>query len=173
MNPAVYLASLAYLRALLRAELGLEPPPAPPARPNRSVIRGAWGEQTLTVPLAGGRQARLRDPASLQVSEHGNWRHTHWQALTSAYGALPYFHYLEAPFSGVYASGEQNFATLCADLHRVTLEAAGLPELIAWLRENPRRLRLPADASLFPPHVAAVELIFSRGPESVFYLLGD
>ena len=172
-HAGMYLPSLSYMRALLRSELGLDAPPGPEKRPNRAVIRGAWGEQTLTVPLAGGRQAAGRHGRDLTVSEHGNWRHAHWQAITSAYGRLPYFHFLEAPFARIYASGEQSFSALCASLQEAVMEAAGLPGVMTWLKEHPRPLRLPDDATLFPGHVSVIELLFSRGPESVFYLLGD
>ena len=29
------------------------------------------------------------------LSDHGNWRHLHWQALQSAYGDSPFFEYYE------------------------------------------------------------------------------
>lgn len=174
MTPTgMYLPSLAYMRAMLRSDLGLDSAPEAEKRPNRAVIRGAWGEQTLTVPLAGGRQSAGRHGRDLTVSEHGNWRHAHWQAITSAYGRLPYFHFLEAPFARIYASGERRFDALCASLHEAVMDAAGLPDVMEWLREHPRPLRLPDDAELFPRHVSVIELLFSRGPESVFYLLGD
>ena len=29
----------------------------------------------------------------IRISDHGNWRHLHWQALVSAYGETPFFEY--------------------------------------------------------------------------------
>ena len=55
---------------------------------NRCLIATANGVQALTVPVD------VR-PDGAYISDHGNWRHQHWQALTSAYGDSPFFIYYE------------------------------------------------------------------------------
>ena len=55
---------------------------------NRCLIASANGVQALTVPVD------VR-PDGAYISDHGNWRHQHWQALTSAYGDSPFFIYYE------------------------------------------------------------------------------
>ena len=59
---------------------------------NRCVIASANGPQTLTVPTEryDGLKCPMRD---IRISDHGNWRHLHWQALVSAYGETPFFEY--------------------------------------------------------------------------------
>ena len=59
---------------------------------NRCVIASANGPQTLTVPIEryDGLKCAMRD---IRISDHGNWRHLHWQALVSAYGETPFFEY--------------------------------------------------------------------------------
>lgn len=60
---------------------------------NRCVIAAANGPQTLTVPVerqAGGQRLLTRD---VRISDHGNWRHQHWNALASAYGESPFFEF--------------------------------------------------------------------------------
>ena len=59
---------------------------------NRCVIASANGPQTLTVPVEryDGMKCAMRD---IRISDHGNWRHLHWQALVSAYGETPFFEY--------------------------------------------------------------------------------
>ena len=59
---------------------------------NRCVIASANGPQTLTVPIEryDGMKCAMRD---IHISDHGNWRHLHWQALVSAYGETPFFEY--------------------------------------------------------------------------------
>ncbi len=52
---------------------------------NRCLIATTNGVQALTVPVSDG----------MVISDHGNWRHQHWQALTSAYGDSPFFLYYE------------------------------------------------------------------------------
>ncbi len=62
---------------------------------NRCDIVGANGVQTLTVPVtlpetARGGRCPIRE---VVISDHGNWRHVHWQTLASAYGMSPFFDY--------------------------------------------------------------------------------
>lgn len=169
-----YLPSIDYYRALTLSMIDGTAASLPPQGVStRTVIRGAWGEQTLTLPVEGGRRhMRYTPPGQLRLSEHGDWRHTHWQAITSAYGALPYFHYLEGMFAPAYSHPRTLLAEFCDELHAAFMQASHLPELTAWLRENPRRVKLPADAHRFPGHIAALELLFARGPETIFYLAG-
>ena len=59
---------------------------------NRCVIATANGTQTLTVPIEryDGTKCAMRD---IRISDHGNWRHLHWNALVSAYGETPFFEF--------------------------------------------------------------------------------
>lgn len=59
---------------------------------NRCLIAGPNGVQALTVPIekpALGKVA-MRD---IRISDHGNWRHLHWNALQSSYERSPFFEY--------------------------------------------------------------------------------
>lgn len=59
---------------------------------NRCTIATTQGMQTLSVPIEryDGLKCAMRD---IRVSDHGNWRHLHWNALMSAYGESPFFEY--------------------------------------------------------------------------------
>ncbi len=62
---------------------------------NRCRIATANGVQTLTVPVtlpetARGGRCLIRE---VRISDHGNWRHLHWNAIASAYGMSPFFDY--------------------------------------------------------------------------------
>ena len=66
---------------------------------NRCEIATANGKQILSVPVSippsfkgMGRGCSIRE---VLVSEHGNWRHQHWEALKSAYGMSPFFDYYQ------------------------------------------------------------------------------
>ncbi len=50
---------------------------------NRCVIATPNGALSLSVPVKPGGG----------ISDHGNWRHVHWNALKSAYGESPFFEY--------------------------------------------------------------------------------
>ena len=60
---------------------------------NRCLIATTQGVQALTVPVSKSET----EPYSrrVRISDHGNWRHLHWQALQSAYGESPFFEYYE------------------------------------------------------------------------------
>ena len=52
---------------------------------------GEFPEQALTVPVEKSAEC-IKD---LRISDHGNWRHLHWNALQSAYGESPFFEYYQ------------------------------------------------------------------------------
>ena len=59
---------------------------------NRCLIATTNGVQTLTVPVEHGDSLLIKD---IRISDHGNWRHLHWNALKSAYGESPFFEYYQ------------------------------------------------------------------------------
>ena len=75
---------------------------------NRCVIATASGPQALTIPVSlpqGGKTPIW----NVRISDHGNWRHLHWNALTSAYENSPYFEYYADDFRPFY---EQRYTFL-------------------------------------------------------------
>lgn len=65
---------------------------------NRCLIATTQGVQALTVPVERSvpRTSYLVPRISdIRISDHGNWRHLHWNALKSAYGESPFFEYYE------------------------------------------------------------------------------
>ncbi|MBR3021417.1 MAG: WbqC family protein [Bacteroidaceae bacterium] len=68
---------------------------------NRCVIGSGDGLQALTIPTekAATPKCYMRD---VRISDHGNWRHQHWNALEAAYGQTPFFLYYEDDFRPFY-----------------------------------------------------------------------
>ena len=68
---------------------------------NRCYIATPTGAQALTIPV-------VREGAShtttehVRISNHGNWKHLHWNAITSAYESSPYFEYYMDDFLEVF-----------------------------------------------------------------------
>lgn len=62
---------------------------------NRCNIATANGIQSLTVPVERDKNARFieGDIRNIRISDHGNWRHLHWNALLSAYGESAFFEF--------------------------------------------------------------------------------
>ena len=59
---------------------------------NRCLIATTNGVQALTIPIERGTSPLIKD---IRISDHGNWRHLHWNALQSAYGESPFFEYYQ------------------------------------------------------------------------------
>ena len=59
---------------------------------NRCLIASPAGTQALTVPVVkpDSPKCPVKD---IRISDHGNWRHLHWNALETAYGGSPFFAY--------------------------------------------------------------------------------
>ena len=58
---------------------------------NRCRIATANGSQVFTVPVERTEgKCLMRD---VRISDHGAWRHLHWNALQSAYGESPFFEF--------------------------------------------------------------------------------
>lgn len=137
---------------------------------NRCVIATANGMLPLTVPVSHRNGAPICDT---EISEHGNWRHLHWQALQTAYGESAFFEYYEdslrpfffdegpsSPFHHKYlldynlAGAELLCKLLDIDVHLAFTEQFLTPENADgnkndW-RYSIRPKNAPADLSFFP-----------------------
>lgn len=60
---------------------------------NRCVIATPNGPLALSVPTKPADAGMQPAANATQISDHGNWRHVHWNALKSAYGESPFFEY--------------------------------------------------------------------------------
>lgn len=64
---------------------------------NRCIIPTTNGIQVLSIPVScpQGSQLSKTPMRDVRISDHGNWRHIHWNALCSAYGESPFFDYYQ------------------------------------------------------------------------------
>ena len=67
---------------------------------NRCLIATTQGVQALTVPVerqftVNCKPSTVNYIKDIRISDHGNWRHLHWNALMSAYGESPFFEYYQ------------------------------------------------------------------------------
>ena len=62
---------------------------------NRCVIASTNGPLSLSIPVerTTGSSATHSAMKDIRISNHGNWRHIHWQAIVSAYSESPFFEY--------------------------------------------------------------------------------
>lgn len=178
---------------------------------NRCLIATTNGVQALTVPVAPSKLSSCHavgktDSASFfegrsegalaRISDHGNWRHQHWQALQSAYGDSPFFEFYEDdlhPFftdrwEYLYDYNEAIRQKMCELLDiqpSVALTTAYRQQPENDFRESihPKTPLLDADFQLrryyqvyeqkhgFLPNLSILDLLFNMGPESIFYLI--
>lgn len=68
---------------------------------NRCVIAATDGPLALTIPTEKSETPKclMKD---VRISDHGNWRHMHWNALVASYRNSPYFEYYADDFCVFY-----------------------------------------------------------------------
>jgi len=161
---------------------------------NRCMIAAANGIQTITVPVEHPKTDKILTK-DIRISDHGNWRHIHWNALVSAYGMSPFFEYYEDDFAPFYTQkyhflfdfNEQLRMTICALLDirpNIDYTAEYLPAVTNDFRTTIRPRQPVADASFSPqryyqafngkhgflPNLSIVDLLFNMGPEATIVL---
>ena len=166
---------------------------------SRAIIATEGGTQSLTIPVVhdGGRTA-MRD---VRISEHGNWRRQHWNALVSAYRNSPFFEYYADDFAHFYEERDGFLMDFNLRLHNVVCELLGLdreirvlttedalkeatdaagdlrsiaePKALAEFTETPQRYyQVFAQRNGFIPNLSIVDLLFNMGPEGLITLRG-
>ena len=167
---------------------------------NRCVIATTQGVQALTVPVSKGTDSRQPSApvARLILSDHGNWRHLHWQALQSAYGESPFFEYYEDDLRPFFTEHRWQLLldfndAICRkmcellDIHphigrTTSFQPLGSTDHDYRYAIQPKHPQpdpfftpLPyhqvyARKHGFLPNLSILDLLMNMGPESIFYL---
>ena len=160
---------------------------------NRCIIAADDGPLALTIPVVteatGTSQTCMRD---IRISEHGKWRHQHWQAIVSAYDRSAFFEYYADDFLAVF---NRDYRFLVLDLleyhpdvcvnNGPYLDAEALrptsKEPVHDFRQSIRpKLPYDTDPAFHPvpyfqvfglrhgflPNLSIIDLLFNMGPES-------
>ncbi len=164
---------------------------------NRCVIAATGGPQTLTVPIERyeGRKCLMRD---IRISDHGSWRHLHWNALVSSYGESPFFDYyaddirpfFDRRWEFLFDFNLEITHTICSLLDiRPTIELTDeylqTEDVCADDFRDAIRPKHPLTDATFSPHpyyqvyaqkhgfipnLSILDLLFNEGPEGIFLL---
>jgi hypothetical protein len=162
---------------------------------NRCVIMTTNGPQSLTIPIEGfdGAKCLMRD---IRISDHGNWRHLHLNALESAYGVSPYYEFyiddirpfFERHWDYLYDFNMEICMKMCdlIDIHPniIRTDQYMKSEEVDDFRDSIRPKHPLPDASFtsrpyyqvyqqkygFVENLSILDLLFNMGPEGIFYL---
>ena len=169
---------------------------------NRCIISTANGLQALTVPvehpaLPDNLQSAPYLMRDIRVSDHGNWRHQHWNALQSAYGDSSFFLYYADDLRPFF---EQRWKFLYDFNMEITLKMCELLDIHPQIHSTETFVKSPADTDDFrevihpkrplpdpafsptrdyqvyeqrfgfQPNLSILDLLFNQGNESVLFL---
>lgn len=166
---------------------------------NRCNVAGPEGVLSLSVPIIrpDTPKCAMKD---IRISDHGNWRHLHWNAIESAYNNTPFFEYYKDDLRPFY----ENKYTFLADFneelrckicelmdispvveHTASYHTDFLPDEADY-REviHPKKDYTEVDKDFLPkpyyqvfesrhgflPNLSVIDLLFNMGPESVLVL---
>ena len=85
---------------------------------NRCVIAAANGPLSLSIPIVKPDTLKCQTK-DIRISDHGNWRHLHWNALVSAYNMSPFFEYYADDFAPFYEKKYEFLADFNEELCRL------------------------------------------------------
>ena len=158
---------------------------------NRTIIAAENGRLALTIPVVHNARQPMRD---VRISDHGNWRHLHWNALTSAYRKSPFFDYYADDFRPFYEKKIEFLLDFNMQLHETVCSLIGLKRETAMLAEaqpsESHDLRHMAEPSAptqegftaeryyqvfsqrngFLADISIADLLFNMGPEGLITL---
>lgn len=166
---------------------------------NRCIIHTTDGAMPLSVPVEYSASKRTKTKDVL-ISDHGNWQHTHWNAIVSAYNSTPFFEYYRDDYEALYKSKYTNLIDFNAKLLHLTLSNLNIdvPQIsysdqyIASLSDtdidyrntiHPKHdyasdskfvareyYQIFADRNGFIPNLSILDLLFNMGNESLLVL---
>ena len=163
---------------------------------NRCIIATTQGLQALTVPVESPQGLRIdkTEMKDVRISDHGSWRHLHWQALQSAYGESPFFEFYADDLHPFF---EKHWAFLFDFNLAITQKMCELLDIEAHIKPHPLSPSPKGEGEAFGkggeslnpqpstftpyyqvyqqkhgflPNLSILDLLFNMGNEAILYL---
>ena len=160
---------------------------------NRCLIATTNGIQALTVPVEHSDSQLIKD---IRLSDHGNWRHLHWNALQSAYGESPFFEYYQDDIRPFFEKNWMFLLDFNEAIRQKMCELIDIQPSVSYTKEfvpkekmvsfrdvicpkhpqddpdfTPKRYyQVYEQKHGFLPNLSILDLLFNMGPESIFFL---
>lgn len=166
---------------------------------NRCTIAAPDGELALSIPTV--KPDTLKCPMrDIRISDHGNWRHLHWNAIESAYNHTPFFEYYKDDFRPFYEKKYEFLADFNEELCLLICSLIDMQPHMERTQEyhiefasdetdfreriHPKKDFHLEDTAFFPqpyyqvfqeklgflPNLSIIDLLFNMGPESLLTL---
>lgn len=150
---------------------------------NRCAIATANGRQNLSVPVSVPAAKCLI--TEVLVSDHGNWRHNHWEALKSAYGMSPFFDFYQDDIRPLFEPNWNSLFDYNMAIANRMLKMLGIDKKLASTDTFKGNLHRNPDVEAagvgpyyqtfqrrhgFIPHLSILDLLFNEGPEAIVRL---
>ena len=179
--PSYYLAPISYYARMAQCDtycIDTDEPYRKQTFRNRCYIASPNGPLALTIPVVKfvPYHTPMRD---IRISDHGNWRHIHWNALQSSYGRTPFFEFYADDFAPFYEKRWAFLVDYNQALQEMVWEELGgkgqgvrgkEQEVRGYLQNFPPYYQLFSDRHGFMADLSIVDLLFNMGPESLLYL---
>ena len=158
---------------------------------NRTIIAGATGPITLSIPIIGGRSIKL-PYKEVEIDYNNNWQRDHFRTLCTAYGNSPFFMFYKDELEKIYEEKPKylfQWNLLCVEwlFKKIKVEISietddnqnstdiRLDHLIEFLPQNYLNIskgfilkyhQVFEDKTGFLANLSVLDLLFNQGPHS-------
>lgn len=166
---------------------------------NRCNIAGPGGMLSLSIPIIKPDTLKCVTK-DIRISDHGNWRHLHWNSLETAYNSTPFFEYYKDDFLPFYERKYEFLFDFNEQLNELIRSLIDINAEIKYTSEykkeisgnesdfrekiHPKKDFTIEDSEFtaqpyyqvfeakygFIPNLSIVDLLFNMGPESLLVL---
>lgn len=137
----------------------------------RCRIAAPNGVQMLSVPVRYSNGDNVRE---VRISDHNNWRHLHWQALSTAYGSSPFFEFYEDDIRPFFQPDWEYLYDYNNDIMLKMCELIGI-DTTKEARPCTRTeyYQVFKNRHGFLPDLSILDLLFNMGPESLLWIVAS